>query len=223
MSIAPPHLSRSTALVTLYYIHDPMCSWCWALRPQWLRLLQLLPRDIRVIKLLGGLAPDSDEPMPDAMRERLQTTWRRIEQTVPATRFNFAFWRNTVPRRSTWPACRAVLAARAQGAGRDEAMLDAIQRAYYQQARNPSDNDTLLALAGEIGLDVEAFSRALVSAETQALLQQEMAQAEALGVDSYPSLVLAINGSHWPVPVDYNNADNMLATIAWLLEESAEG
>jgi putative protein-disulfide isomerase len=198
-----------------------MCSWCWALRPQWQRLLAQLPQQIRVIKLLGGLAPDSDEPMPEEMRERLQSTWRRIEQSVPGTRFNFDFWHNAIPRRSTWPACRAVLAARAQGEGCDEAMLEAIQRAYYQQARNPSDTDTLLALAAEIGLDTGEFARALSAPQTQAQLSQEMAQAEALGVDSYPSLVLAIDGSRWPVTVGYNSAENMLATIEWLLEESA--
>ena len=200
-----------------------MCSWCWALRPQWQKLLQQLPHEIRVIKLLGGLAPDTDEPTPAAMRERLQSNWQRIEQTVPGIHFNFDFWTNTSPRRATYPSCRAVLAARAQGEGCDEAMLEAIQRAYYQQARNPSDIDTLIALAGELGLDVEDFTRALKAPQTQALLQQEMEQAEALGVDSYPSLVLAINGSRWPVPVDYNSADNMFSTIEWLLEESAEG
>ncbi len=182
--------------------------------------MQQLPQEIKVVKLLGGLAPDTDEPMPEETRERLQLTWRHIEQTVPGTRFNFDFWHRTTPRRATWPACRAMLAARAQGEGRDEAMLEAIQRAYYLQARNPSDNDTLLALAEEIGLDVEAFHHALTAPATQSQLLQEMAHAEALGVDSYPSLVLTVNSSHWPVPVDYKSAENMLATIDWLLEES---
>lgn len=198
-----------------------MCSWCWALVPQWQRLVQRLPRDLRIIKLIGGLAPDTDEPMATEMRERLQATWRRIEQTVPSTRFNFAFWTSTSPRRATWPACRAVLAARAQSEEMGEAMLVAIQHAYYLQARNPSDNDTLITLAREIGLNVDVFSRTLIAPSTQALLLQEIAEAEALGVDSYPSLVLAINGSRWPVPVDYNSAENMLETINWLLRESA--
>ena len=200
-----------------------MCSWCWALQPQWQRLLEKLPPGLEVRKLLGGLAPDTDEPMPAGMRERLLGTWQRIEKTVPGIRFNFDFWTATTPRRATYPACRAVIAARAQGEGCDEAMLKAIQYAYYQQARNPSDNDTLIALAVEIGLNAEAFAQALSAPATQEQLEKEMAQAEALGVDSYPSLVLAVNGSHWPVPVDYNSADNMLDTIEWLVEESAEG
>lgn len=200
-----------------------MCSWCWALRPQWQALLLHLPPEIRIIKLLGGLAPDTDEPMPVELRDRLQATWKHIEQTVPGIHFNFDFWSNTSPRRSTYPACRAVLAARAEGEGWDDAMLEAIQRAYYQQARNPSDTDTLIALAGEIGLNTNTFTRRLMAPETHKQLLQEIAHAEALGVDSYPSLVLAVNGSHWPVPVDYNSAANMLSTIEWLLEESAEG
>jgi len=205
--------------ITLYYIHDPMCSWCWAFRPTLSELIQRLPANIRVEKLLGGLAADTDEPMPEAMRERLQQTWQRIEQNVPGIRFNFDFWRRTTPRRATYPACRAVIAARAQG--KDEAMLEAIQRAYYQQARNPSDNATLLELATELGLDSNAFSHALGAPQTQHQLEQEILHAETLGVDSYPSLVLAVNGSHWPVPIDYTNAGNMLETIEWLLEESA--
>lgn len=199
-----------------------MCSWCWALRPQWQRLLQQLPHNIHVVKLLGGLAPDTKEPMAGEMREHLQATWRRIEQMVPGTHFNYAFWTSTTPRRATWPACRAVIAARTQGEGWDEKMLEAIQIAYYEQARNPSDNATLIALAAEIGLDVDAFTRELAAPSTQTLLQQEMTQAKALGVDSYPSLVLAINHSLWPVSIDYRSADNMLETIDWLLQESAE-
>lgn len=196
-----------------------MCSWCWAFRPAFKQLLQRLPQTVQVEKLLGGLAADSDEPMPDAMRERLQQTWQRIEQSVPGTHFNFDFWQHATPRRSTYPSCRAVIAARAQG--KEETMLAAIQRAYYQQARNPSDISTLIELASEIGLDTNAFSHAISDAGTQRKLEQEILRAEALGVDSYPSLVLAIDDSHWPVPVDYNDAGKMLDTIEWLLEESS--
>ena len=50
----------------LYYLHDPMCSWCWGYRPTWLKLKAALPHYVQVEYLLGGLAPDNDEPMPVA-------------------------------------------------------------------------------------------------------------------------------------------------------------
>ncbi len=201
---------------TLYYVHDPMCSWCWAFVPVWHRLLEELPAGIEVKKLLGGLAPDSDEPMEPEMRERIQAGWYRIEQNVPEIRFNFDFWERCVPRRSTYPACRAVLAARRQGA--DEAMNGAIQRAYYQQARNPSDNSTLIELAGELGLDVGRFGSDLASPQINLELAREIQASADLGVDSYPSLVLVVDGGRWPVAIDYNDAGPMLETIRLLTE-----
>lgn len=40
-------------------------------------------------------------------------------------------------------------------------MIHAIQDAYYQQASNPSDRNTLCALAKQIGLDSGVFTRLL--------------------------------------------------------------
>lgn len=197
----------------LYYVHDPMCSWCYGFGPALAGLLAGLPPHIRVRRLLGGLAPDSAEPMGEAMRTRLQETWRRIEGRIPGIHFNFDFWTHCTPRRSTYPACRAVIAARAQDSALDEAMTGAIQRAYYREARNPSDRDTLIALAGEIGADSDVFAAALDAPATQAKLAAEMALARDLGVTGYPALVLNRDGGRWPIPVDYTDPRAMLATI----------
>lgn len=79
-------------------------------------------------RVLGGLATDTREPMPEALRTYIQDTWRRIEHSVPGTKFNFEFWSRCRPRRSTYPACRAVIAAIAQGPHFEEPMIEAIQR-----------------------------------------------------------------------------------------------
>ncbi len=128
---------------TLYYVHDPMCSWCYAFGPVLAQLQQQLPDSVKLERLLGGLAPDTDTPMEQPMRERLEATWQRIEKSVPGTTFNFDFWRNCTPYRTTYNSCRAVIAAMQQGAEYDAKMTSAIQRAYYQQARNPSLLETL--------------------------------------------------------------------------------
>jgi len=47
-----------------------------------------------VIYLLGGLAPDSDQPMAEEMREYIQNTWQKIQQRIPGTEFNLNFWKN---------------------------------------------------------------------------------------------------------------------------------
>ncbi len=201
----------------LIYIHDPMCSWCWGFRPALTALQDLLPPKLTLNRLLGGLAPDTDQAMPTPMQHQLQATWRRIQRRVPGTRFNFDFWTRCQPRRSTWPACRAVIAARTLDPDTESPMIEAIQRAYYLQARNPSDDTTLVALARELGLDDERFADLLNADQTQHALDQEMAQARALGASSFPSLRLRSGDTLWPIAVDYSDASAMRDAIEQLL------
>jgi len=202
----------------LIYVHDPMCSWCWGFRPNFENLCKQLPAGLSVDRLLGGLAPDNDQPMPAELQSKLEDTWRRIQTRIPDTRFNFDFWRDCHPRRSTWPACRAVIVARQSDPSLESPMIEAIQRAYYLEARNPSDTDTLAALASQLGLNAVDFAIRLDAAETHDILEQEITQARRLGADSFPSLRLQIDQSFWPVPVDYTEVRPMLDTIESLLE-----
>ncbi len=98
----------------LYYFHDPMCSWCWGYRPVSDKLFSNLPAEIYLVRVLGGLAPDSNEAMPEELLRAIPGYWRKIEKLL-GTEFNFDFWINCQPRRSTYPACRAVIAASNQG------------------------------------------------------------------------------------------------------------
>ncbi len=202
------------ATPTLYLFHDPMCSWCWGYRPVSDRLAAALPAGIGLRKIVGGLAPDSDEPMNAQMRERLAQTWRRIHELL-GTEFNFDFWTECRPRRSTYPACRAVLAAGRQG--RYDEMIDAIQRAYYLRAMNPSDSDTLETLAAELGLDRERFAADIRSAEVETMLQSDVALTRSWSVDGFPSLGLELDGRKHVVPRDYRDHRPTLACIEELL------
>jgi putative protein-disulfide isomerase len=198
---------------TLYYAYDPMCSWCYAFRPAFEALIIELPQKLDVDFLLGGLATDSDEPMPEETRAYVQSNWHRIEEQVPGTRFNYDFWEKCKPRRSTYPACRAVIAARQQGLEYDLEMIWAIQKAYYQQARNPSDVSTLTEIAVEIGLDEDKFVKDMQSTEIDETLRQEIKQSRRLGLNSFPGLLLAKDNQQIRIEPDYINIDEMLEKI----------
>ena len=197
----------------LIYIHDPMCSWCWGFKPILQQLLASLPENIKVIRTLGGLAADSDLPMPEEMQRFLQQTWQVIQGKIPGTEFNFDFWANCAPRRSTYPACRGVIAARRQGAKYDEEMTHAIQTAYYLDAKNPSDDSTLIELAESIGLDSGEFEGALNSTSTRRVLADEIDFSRKLGVQGFPSLMLIANNTTQPIKVDYTKAKSMLTAL----------
>ena len=193
-----------------------MCSWCWGFRQSWDNLREALPAAVSVFNVLGGLAPDSEHPMPLEQQNTIAGYWLSVSEQTGAE-FNFDFWEKCSPRRSTYPACRAVLAACKQDA--EQAMIDAIQRAYYLRAMNPSDNPILIKLAGELDLDVRRFSDDLVSIEIEEELEENFTLRRDLGVRAFPSLVLAQGEDLVPVDVDYRSHLPMLEEICSLLIE----
>ena len=212
--------STASPITCLFYIHDPMCSWCYAFSRSWAALQAELPESIAIIYLAGGLAPDTTEPMPLSMRHTIQQIWQRIEQTVPGVSFNYDFWSRNTPIRSTYPACRAVLVARKQCVESEQEMVRAIQRAYYQKALNPSLPETLQGCAQEIGLDVAVFGRDLISPEIDDALHHEIRQARQLDVYSYPSLRLVHNNTIFSIPIDYLSHRTMRDEINRIIREA---
>ena len=202
---------------TLFYIHDPMCSWCWGFSSAWQSIREQLPNEIKVETVLGGLAPDSDVPMPEEMKKFLQKTWKNIESVIPGTQFNYDFWSKCKPRRSTYPACRAVIAAREINPELEFDMISAIQKAYYLDVKNPSDTSVLIELAESLGIDKRAFADALKSDAVQQLLEQNIHTfrefSAALGVSGFPSLVLKLDKGFAVIPIDYNNPNVSLEAI----------
>lgn len=211
--------SAASPIIRLFYIHDPMCSWCYAFNRSWTALQAELPEYIAIIYLAGGLAPDTTEPMSPSMRHTIQQVWQQIERTVPGVPFNYDFWSRNTPIRSTYPACRAVLAARKQHTESEPKMMRAIQKAYYQKALNPSLPEALKGCAQEIGLDVAVFSRDLISPEINDGLQHEIRQSRQLDVSSYPSLRLEHNNAIFPIPIDYLNHRAMRDEINRIIRE----
>jgi len=204
---------------TLIYVHDPMCSWCWGFEPTRAQLFAALDGRIPIRRLVGGLAPDSDAPMSAEMRLGLQQTWQRIQQTIPGTEFNFDFWSKCAPRRSTYPANRAVLAARRQGEEYDQPMTLRIQRAYYLEARNPSDNETLVELAADVvGLDVERFGAELIDATTEQMLSTEIHSSRTMGINGFPSLAVVTETDLNHIGLNYTDANAMLSQVEALIE-----
>ena len=202
----------------LYYIHDPMCSWCWAFRPGWQVIQDERPVSLSIRLILGGLAADSSQTMSKEMQANIRAIWQTIERQVPGSQFNYNFWIQCHPRRSTYPACRAVIAATAQDIEYQALMILAIQEAYYLHAQNPSDDPLLTELADSIGLNTDRFRMDLNTSKTRQALIDQIAFSRTLGIHSFPSLVLEHHQVRQIITIDYNNPALVLNQLYTLLK-----
>jgi len=192
-----------------------MCSWCWGYRPVWDALQQKLPASLPVEYVAGGLAADTNSPMPMELQSAIQGHWKNIQSKL-GTEFNFDFWKTNTPRRSTYNNCYSAIAANHQG--HQVTMIDAIQRAYYLRALNPSDCDVLIGLATELhsqglSVDEKRFSVDLFSNETQTELERQIRLARQLTNQGFPSLVLESKGQYHSIRVDYTDYSGTLNEI----------
>ncbi|MFT6142076.1 MAG: putative protein-disulfide isomerase [Psychromonas sp.] len=191
-----------------------MCSWCWAHLPEWQKLEAHLSKLLPVQYVLGGLAPDSDVPMPIEQQHAICGYWKKINHLI-GTEFNFDFWSTNTPRRSTYPACRAVLAASWQNALHE--MNIALQEAYYLKAMNPSNIDTHLILAKQLGLNVRQFSDDLSSEKLENEFNQQLALARRLPIQGFPAMVLSHQGDYYPIVLDYKDHSSALVQVKKIL------
>ena len=200
----------SMSVNKLIYVHDPMCSWCWGYKPTWQKLESALANILPIEYRIGGLAADSDQPMSVDMQLQLQGIWQNISNQL-GTEFNFNFWRECQPRRSTYPSCRAALIARSFN--KEPQMIDAIQQAYYLKAQNPSDEDVLIKLCEKIGLDPCLFTQQLHSNELKRRFDDELNYVRSLPIQGFPSLVLIHNNRAYPIAINYTDWRQTLIEI----------
>lgn len=180
------------------YVMDPMCSWCFAFQVELEEFLAKHP-SVEVDWIMGGLAPDNDQPMDENLRQSISAYWHQIEKKTRVT-FNHDFWKVNTPYRSTYPACRAVIAAELLKAKSSQKMVKAIQSAYYKEAKNPSLEKTLISCAKSIHLDEEQFLEVLKSVEVEQRFQEHLKISQQLQVRGFPALFL-INDQNQAFPL----------------------
>lgn len=207
----------------LYYVHDPMCSWCWAFRPVLGKIINELPKDIIFQGVLGGLVPDTEDSMPNVLQKKIEQTWKTIQFKVPDTQFNFDVWKNSQPSGSTYNACRAVIAARLQNSNFEEWMILAIQTAYYLDAKSPFEKSNLIEIAASTGVDAVRFAKDLNSARVDAELQYQIEFSRSIGAQKLPSLVLRYHEQFIPININYRNPNIVLKRIEQCVNKPANG
>ena len=170
------------------YVMDPMCSWCFAFQVELEEFLIKHP-SVEVDWIMGGLAPDNDQPMDENLRQSISAYWHQIEKKTRVT-FNHDFWKVNTPYRSTYPACRAVIAAELLKAKSSQKIVKAIQSAYYKEAKNPSLEETLISCAKSINIDEKQFLEVLKSEEVKHRFQEHLRISRQLQVRGFPALFL---------------------------------
>jgi predicted DsbA family dithiol-disulfide isomerase len=120
--------------------------------------------------------------------ERIRQIYERVAATGRGEGIDFAFDRVAVSP-NTLDAHRLVRWA--EEAGRQDAIVEALFRAYFLDGRNIGNHDVLADIAGRAGLEPLAIRERLASEEDREPVAREVASAQAMGVTGVPTFILA--------------------------------
>lgn len=179
--MAPPKI--------LWYFADPMCSWCWGFAPVITALVEKYRGKLAVSLVVGGLRAGSTAPMSAPLRDEILHHWHQVQRlTGQPFRFEGVLPEGFVY--DTEPACRAAVTIPELNPTVTFAYFQALQSAFYAAQRDITQEATLVALAGEQGVDALAFREAWRSEAIKAKTRRHFQMTRAAGVTGFPTAVL---------------------------------
>jgi len=211
----------------LIYVADPMCSWCYGFGKEMTAFTAAHP-ELALEIVVGGVRAGATDLLDDAGKQFRLGHWARVEENsgLPFNRDAFKGLKNFVY--DTEPVCRAVVAARELAPQADLlAVFRALQHGFYADGRDTTDGLVLseiavAALAKQgVAVTVPEFYENWKSAATIGATQADFGRARAMGVRSFPALLLQTGGRLIELSPGYTHAAELEARFKTILPKLA--
>lgn len=199
----------------LIFVADPMCSWCYGFAKEMTALAERHP-ELPVEILVGGLRAGATDVLDENGKQFRLTHWARVEEAsgLPFNRKALMARKNFVY--DTEPICRAVVTARRVAPTADQlALFRALQVAFYVDGLDTTDGAVLArtAVAGlqaqGIVADAAAFELAWSDPATIAAAAAEFALVRAIGIRSFPALLLEAGEQRVAISLGYAHVEQL--------------
>ena len=183
--------------MTLHYIYDPLCGWCYAVKP----LVEVANDIVEIVAHGGGmLIGGGRRPMTPQFRDYL-TNNDRIIANATGQRFGTGYRDDLlddpqVVYDSEPPTAAIIVAERLEARGLE--MLGKLQTAHYCEGRRISDQGVLVDIASLMGFERDGFAIALretIGEATRFHFAKSRALMGAVGGSGFPTLALEHDGT----------------------------
>ncbi len=174
---------------SLYFVTDPICSWCWGMLPEWQILMEEFKDRLQFKLRCAGLQVGSREPLSKEHRDELTRLWQRVHETT-GQMFSFSFpddaefiYHSEIP-------CRALQVVRKEMNIEPWALFHDMQEAFYLRACNLSDLESLWQLVKPYGLDQKRFISQMKDDGIRDVTREEFEWCKEQVIPALPSVML---------------------------------
>lgn len=172
--------------VSIIYVGDPMCSWCYGFSPELSSFVEKWEGQIDLQLVMGGLRPYNKETMTD-LKSFLTEHWEQVHQASKQT-FKYDILNENIPY-DTEPSCRAVVTMRKLAPAKEFDFFKDIQIAFYAENKNPMLSSTYADIAKKHGVDPKKFTELFESEEMKQAIRKDFEFAQSLNARSFPTII----------------------------------
>lgn len=178
--------------ITLYYATDPICSHCWALEPVLNRFILQYGQYFNVKTIMGGLLSSwhgfADVSNGIQQPSDVAEHWREVglHSRMP---IDGSLWKNN-PILSSYPPSRVYKVIQNIYRGKENEFLRQAREAVFAFNQNIGEEQTLVDIVNNIGLNGEEIVADAALGSAQDLLEQDFELAGRLGVRGFPTIIM---------------------------------
>lgn len=199
-----------TTRITVDIVSDAVCPWCFIGKRRFEQALAQVSQDVEVLVAWRPYQLNPEMP-PEGMDRktylstkfggdaRADEIYQRVREAGQTVGIDFNF--KGIPRTpNTIDAHRLIgVAGRA---GRQDAVVEGLFRAYFLEGRDIGNRDVLAAVAAAGGLDEKTIRDYLAGRDDVDRVENEDAMARRMGIQGVPCFILnrkyAISGAQEP-------------------------
>lgn len=199
-----------TTRITVDIVSDAICPWCFIGKRRFEQALAQVPKDVEVLVAWRPYQLNPDMP-PEGMDRktylstkfggdaRADEIYQRVREAGQTVGIDFDF--RSIPRTpNTIDAHRLIgVAGRA---GKQDAVVEALFRAYFLEGRDIGNRDVLADIAAAAGLEEKTIRDYLAGRDDVDRVGNEDAMARRMGIQGVPCFILnrkyAISGAQEP-------------------------
>lgn len=213
--------------VVIRYVGDPMCSWCWGISPTVKNIEQYCAKEnLNFLLTVGGLRAGGGDEWNSDFRSFLKNEWQHVA-SVTGQPFGFKILEKPYFNYDTEFSCRAVVAVKSilnGQVGSTQRALDfyaRIQEKFYVEGDDPKEPSFYSSICEGLGIDYKVFANKFKSDEIRISTEEDFARARSLGVRSFPTLLIELQGGVYALGSGFVTTDVILEKIEYFMSTKA--
>ncbi len=191
------------------FVGDPMCSWCYGFGPELAKLRDEL-EGVPFSMIMGGLR---DGEIFDAAKLKNHLGYWQAVHEATGLPFDDTALSQEGFNYTTEPACRTVLAVRGIDKRKEYDAYSALQKAFYAEGRDITQEAVLAEVVESVGIDKTVFLERFRSEAASKATAADKQKARTYGVSTFPTLIIIDKQGHMSQIRGYKKFEELIALI----------